>query len=89
MNLKKEKKFAISKWKLCWFELDELNEFITYYNNDKSLGPLKSKMLGSIPLEAAKIEEDPKDPKKIIIKTPKGKVYVLFVADNFLSHVSN
>lgn len=67
----------IQKYKECWFELDELNEYMTYYSDEKSLGNLKCKQLGTISLEGAKMEKDEKNACKFNVKTKAGKVYSL------------
>jgi hypothetical protein len=76
LSLKKGNKL-IQKYKECWFELDELNEYMTYYSDEKSLGNLKCKQLGTISLEGAKMEKDEKNACKFNVKTKAGKVYSL------------
>lgn len=63
-----------------WFELDELSACLIYYNNHPSLGVLKSKIIGSIPLDGSKI--DPDSNNKIIIKN-LGKQYIIQAVDSY------
>lgn len=64
-----------------WIELEDVTELASMYSNDPLLGPLHSKMLGTINLDSCEIlSEDSKKNTKfyLIIKEKSGKKFTFY-----------
>lgn len=72
-------------YKKYWFELEEVTEFLSIYTQNPMLGPLKSRLVKSINLEDAKVQEkDDLKNKKYAIKIlcKNGKTYTIAATDS-------
>lgn len=71
--LMKRGRVKYSKYRRCWFELDEVSEEVLIYTDNPQLGPGKSKLVGNVSMDGAEItNRNSKDKFKLLIKTKKG-----------------
>jgi hypothetical protein len=80
--LLKRGRVKFSKYRRCWFELDEVSEEVLIYTDNPQLGPGKSKLVGNVSMDGAEItSRNSKDKFKLLIKTKKGNKVSLMAKD--------